>query len=90
MKTPANLLSILAILLLSLAALHAAPRPGFGTLYYEGEIVRTIVPPAAMKKMGTDDLYVTTAPAHGRRNKFRKPAGFVTLLGDDVCARLRG
>ena len=30
---------------------------GFGELYYEGEIVRTVVPPAASPKPGIDNLY---------------------------------
>lgn len=33
-------------------------RPGFGQLYHDGEIVRTIVPPAAAPKEGVDNLYV--------------------------------
>ena len=36
----------------------AAQRPGFGELYYEGEIVRTVVPPASMPKPGRDNFYV--------------------------------
>jgi len=32
-------------------------RPGFGNLYYEGMVVRTIVPPASMPIMGRDNLY---------------------------------
>jgi hypothetical protein len=35
-----------------------AARPGFGELYYEDMIVRTVVPPAAMPQVGRDDLYV--------------------------------
>jgi hypothetical protein len=46
-------------LVLSLtASLGAAAKPGFGVLYYNGGIVRTVVPPAAMPKPGTDNLYV--------------------------------
>jgi len=33
-------------------------RPGFGSLYYEGEVVRTIIPPAANPTEGRDNLYV--------------------------------
>ena len=31
---------------------------GFGQLFYEGETVRTVVPPAASPQMGRDNLYV--------------------------------
>ena len=57
MKQPVNFIAVLAILVASIAILQADPRPGFGSLYYEGDVVRTVVPPAAMKKPGTDDLY---------------------------------
>lgn len=33
-------------------------QPGFGDLYYEGMVVRTIVPPARMPIRGRDNLYV--------------------------------
>lgn len=39
-----------------------AQTPGFGVLFYEGGMVRTVVPPAAMTKLGRDDLYVVTSP----------------------------
>ena len=48
-------LSIALVLVFSLVA--SAARPGFGQLYYEGEIVRTVVPPAAMPFQGRDNLY---------------------------------
>lgn len=35
----------------------AAKRPAFGNLYYNDEIVRTVVPPAAMPFQGRDNLY---------------------------------
>lgn len=35
----------------------AAQRPGFGNLYYDGEVVRTVVPPAANPFQGRDALY---------------------------------
>ena len=35
-----------------------AARPGFGRLFYDDQIVRTIVPPAAMPNEGLDTLYV--------------------------------
>lgn len=49
-------LATVCLVLLSLPAL--AQRVGFGELYYEGEIVRTVVPPASMPKPGRDNLYV--------------------------------
>lgn len=52
-------------LVLSVVAVLAAPatagRPGFvfpgGCCYYEGQIVRTVVPPAAFPNTGTDPFY---------------------------------
>jgi len=53
-----RLISMFAVALLFLAAASAqAGGPGFGSLYYEGEVVRTIVPPAASPNEGVDDLY---------------------------------
>jgi len=46
-------------LVLSLtASWGVAAKPGFGVLFYNGGVVRTVVPPAAMPKQGTDNLYV--------------------------------
>jgi hypothetical protein len=42
-----------------------AATPGFGQLYYDGDIVRTIVPPSATDK-GLDDLYAVTSGAEGQ------------------------
>jgi len=54
-----RLISWVAVAVLVLAAASAqAARPGFGELYYEDEVVRTIVPPAAFPNEGVDDLYV--------------------------------
>ncbi len=51
-----GMLAAVCIAIFSLPA--AAQRPGFGELYYEGEIVRTVVPPASMPKPGRDNFYV--------------------------------
>ena len=51
-----GMLAAVCIAIFSLPA--AAQRPGFGDLYYEGEIVRTVVPPASMPKPGRDNFYV--------------------------------
>ena len=57
-----KVLSAITYLIVALGAatlnLSAEPNVGFGELYYEGEVVRTVVPPAAMKKTGTDDLFL--------------------------------
>lgn len=52
-------IGMLALVLMFTFSLQAtAQRPGFGKLYYDGEIVRTVVPPATMAKPGRDDFYV--------------------------------
>jgi hypothetical protein len=51
-----GILAAVCMVIFSLPA--AAERPGFGELYYDGEIVRTVVPPAAMPKPGRDNFYV--------------------------------
>ena len=49
---------VLALAMLILAVTPAlAAKPGFGQLYYDGDIVRTVVPPAAAPKTGRDPLY---------------------------------
>ncbi|MDH3214886.1 MAG: hypothetical protein OEN01_01180 [Candidatus Krumholzibacteria bacterium] len=48
-------LSLLAVAAL-VAAVYAA-KPGFGQLYYNGHIVRTVVPPSASPQEGRDALY---------------------------------
>lgn len=53
-------LFIVMLLVLSLVIFYlpaAAQKPGFGNLYYADEIVRTVVPPAAMPFQGRDNLY---------------------------------
>ena len=42
-----------------------AAKPSFGSLYYDGEIVRTLVPPAKTDK-GLDDIYAVTNGAEGQ------------------------
>jgi len=50
---------MLIVLGLSIATLgvHAAKQPGLGELYYEGMVVKTIVPPAAMTQEGMEAFY---------------------------------
>jgi hypothetical protein len=46
------------VMSLGVAAIPSlAQRPGFGSLYYDDEVVRTIVPPAAAPLAGRDDFY---------------------------------
>lgn len=45
------------LMLLGVMAAAEAARPGFGELWYEGQIVRTVVPPASSPKEGRDNLY---------------------------------
>ena len=56
----------LALALLGAVAVLGG-RPGVGELFYEGQVVRTIVPPAAMKKVGIDNLYPVMDGVEGQR-----------------------
>jgi hypothetical protein len=51
-----GMLAVVCMVIFSLPAV--AQRPGFGNLYYAGEMVRTVIPPAAMPFEGRDDLYL--------------------------------
>jgi len=46
-----------AALLALVTAQSVQAQPGFGELYYDGGIVRTVVPPAATPKKGRDAIY---------------------------------
>lgn len=48
------------------SSLATAATPGFGSLYYEGQVVRTVVPPASMPQPGTDDFYAIQDGAEGQ------------------------
>ena len=65
MKTGRMVLLLTAIVGFCMASLAEA-RPGFGRLYYEGAVVRTVVPPAAMPNEGVDDLYAIMDGAEGQ------------------------
>jgi hypothetical protein len=43
-----------------------AATPGFGNLYFNGSIVRTVVPPAAFPNTGIDNFYKVTNGAVGQ------------------------
>ena len=53
-----GMLAAVCMVIFSLPAAAKKDRPvGFGSLYYNGEIVRTGVPPASMPFLGRDNLY---------------------------------
>ena len=54
-----KMITLFAAALLALATTQSvqAAKPGFGELYYDGGIVRTVVPPAAAPKKGRDAIY---------------------------------
>src|SRR5712692_279797 len=52
-------------LALPVSAVFAAT-PGFGNLYYNGMIVRTVVPPAAFPNAGIDNFYKVTNGVTGQ------------------------
>jgi hypothetical protein len=56
MKKGLTVFIILAVILAGTTAVMA--QGPFGQLYYDGEVVRTIVPPATMSKPGRDNFYV--------------------------------
>jgi hypothetical protein len=57
----------LAVLVLGLAGAPAeGQEPSFGFLYHDGEVVRTIVPPAATPKRGRDPLFMVTNGVEGQ------------------------
>ena len=61
--TMAVFTALVIALVLSVTSAFAAT-PGFGNLYYNGNIVRTVVPPAAFPNEGLDNFYkVTNGPA---------------------------
>ena len=61
------ILAIFMFLVLVTPAFAKGPKVGFGELYYEGEVVRTVVPPASMPQEGRDNLYVINEGASEQR-----------------------
>jgi hypothetical protein len=60
MKLKYIAISTLALAMLALSVIPAlanGPKVGFGELYYDGRVVRTVVPPAANPKSGKDNFY---------------------------------
>src|SRR5438093_9506207 len=67
MKTLAMAIFSALLIALVLPATSAfAATPGFGSLYYNGTIVRTVVPPAAFPNEGMDSFYKVTNGATGQ------------------------
>ena len=60
------ILSALAIALVFPVTSAFAATPEFGNLYYNGTIVRTVVPPAAFPNEGRDNFYKVTNGATGQ------------------------
>src|SRR3989442_15227666 len=60
------ILSALAIALVFPVTSAFAATPEFGNLYYNGTIVRTVVPPAAFPNEGRDNFYKGTNGATGQ------------------------
>ncbi len=62
-----SLAAILGVgLLLAAWAPAPAAEPGFGNLYYDGTIVRTVVPPAVAPNEGQDNFYAVMGGAAGQ------------------------
>ncbi len=53
------------VLALPIGSVFAAT-PGFGHLYYNGSVVRTVVPPAAFPNTGIDNFYEVHGGAAGQ------------------------
>jgi hypothetical protein len=64
----AKRLSLVALMMaaLLLVAAPALATAGKGSLYLDGQVVRTVVPPAAIPHGGTDPIYMVTNGAGGQ------------------------
>lgn len=73
MRSARSLIVVLALaaVVLATAAVATAGRPGFvfpgGCCYYNGDVVRTVVPPSAFPDEGTDPFYGITNGVMGQR-----------------------
>lgn len=69
-RRTAVLLGIVAAVL-AISAVATAARPGFvfpgGCCFYEGDTVRTVVPPSAFPNEGTDPFYAVMGGAAGQK-----------------------
>jgi hypothetical protein len=67
MKTITKVFFALFALALALPVTSVfAAEPGFGKLYFNGTIVRTVIPPAAFPNAGRDNFYKVTNGAGGQ------------------------
>ena len=66
MKRILALFLVFAVGAVALASDAVAGQPGVGQLYYEGSIVRTVVPPAQSPNAGRDDFFVVTNGVSGQ------------------------
>ena len=62
------IIGILAMTSIVIFSFPAAAKKGalFGELYYNGEIVRTVIPPASMPFQGRDNIYPIDGGAEGQ------------------------
>jgi hypothetical protein len=60
------MLGALMVLTMAVPVLAAPDKVGFGELFYDGDVVRTVVPPAATPKAGRDNLYAIMGGAEGQ------------------------
>ena len=59
-------LALMSVLMLATVAPTFAGKPGLGDLYLDGQVVRTIVPPAASPQQGRDAFYAVEGGAEGQ------------------------
>ena len=55
----------IALVLFALSA-NAAPKAGFGQLFYDGSVVGTVIPPASAPMQGKDNIYPIMGGAEGQ------------------------
>lgn len=64
-KRVAILVFVVGVLIVSATSAFAA-KAGKGNLFYDGGVVRTVVPPASMPHEGVDNFYVVSNPVEGQ------------------------
>ncbi len=60
------ILTMVAMMAVAALTTLATAQVGMGQLFYNGTTVRTVVPPAAMTQVGTDNFYVIMGGATGQ------------------------
>ncbi len=66
LKTPIIGIALLTCFLALPVSSSFAAKPGFGQLFYNGTVVRTVVPPAAFPNEGIDNFYKVPGGAPGQ------------------------